>query len=304
MLAVVRKECLTFKNQCETLIPQNEDNQTTLIHCRIRAEKICESLDHLTNSESDLSSISLEEKVDILKAFIFVVLDFTFYNENNLAEDNFVSPDARSSMQEVLHALEKPRMLYNQYILNSHEPTETSTVSSFDDAIGDDLAECLYWRKGALIYMFHSAIESQLLLEPKPELERLLTEGVENLKMMLSVRQEFKVIDNDAFVHDDGNTLRLIQRGLFSDTHVLALMYAGEMCFWLHKWVRRCESNPGNDSASASSNEDESPQSLKFDARSIGVELLTRYREAVNGPLKSAGWSADKAEEILRFFQS
>jgi len=109
---------------------------------------------------------------------------------------------------------------------------------------------------------------------------------------MLSVRQEFKVIDNDAFVHDDGNTLQLIQRGLFSDTHVLALMYAGEMCYWIVKWV------DDTDSASASS------PFASFSFRSLGIELLTRYKEAVTGPLKSAGWSHEKAQHILTYFQS
>ena len=250
---------MSYKSLCDELIPRCDESQPTLLHCRIRAEKICASLDELDDSSSsanDDEGVSVEEQIDILKAFVFVILDYTFFVENDLAEKNFATAEAKSAVYRLLEDLEKPRNIFDAHIAATGEradgevddndarddehddrlpPTQNRT---FDEAVGNDLAECLYWRKGALIYMYHSATEGRLASEPnKVEMARLLKRGVDNLKKMLSVRQEFKVIDNDAFVHDDGNTLQLIQRGLFSDTHVLALMYAGEMCFWFVKWV-------------------------------------------------------------------
>jgi len=280
MLSTIRKECLFYKGQCDVLIPDCDENRTTLLHCRLRAEKVVESLDDQEIQATE--GVSYEEGVDLLKAFIFVVLDFTFFVESDLAEKNFSTPDAEKTVIGVLNDLNKPKSIFSQFMQHQH----------FDDAIGDDLAECLHWRKGALIYMYHSARESQLPRLAKESLKKLLTNGIDDLRKMLSVRQEFKVIDNDAFVHDDGNTLQLIQRGLFSDTHVLALMYAGEMCYWIVKWV------DDTDSASASS------PFASFSFRSLGIELLTRYKEAVTGPLKSAGWSHEKAQHILTYFQS
>ena len=255
MLSLIKKECLSYKAQCDDLIPRCDESQPTLLHCRIRAEKICSSLDELDSG--DPASVSVEEQIDILKAFVFVILDYTFYVENDWAEKNFATPEAKSAVNRLLEDLDKPRAIYHTHVAivtrddvdhrsadvdnetgdvnDDNAPPETRT---FDEAVGNDLAECLYWRKGALIYMYHSAIEGRLSSEPnKAEIGSLLRCGVDNLKKMLSVRQEFKVIDNDAFVHDDGNTLQLIQRGLFSDTHVLALMYAGEMCYWFVKYV-------------------------------------------------------------------
>ena len=255
MLPSIKKECLTYKARCEDLIPLCDQSQPTLLHCRIRAEKICASLDEL---DEDVLGISNEERIDILKAFVFVILDYTFFVENDLAEKNFASAEAKSSIYQLLEDIDKPRVIYETHIAaessedddGDESSPSTTPWPSFDEAVGNDLAECLYWRKGALIYMYHSATEGRLSTEPnKPELARLLKCGVNNLKKMLSVRQEFKVIDNDAFVHDDGNTLQLIQRGLFSDTHVLALMYAGEMCYWFVKWVGEENSVEGrNDS--------------------------------------------------------
>ena len=244
MLSLIKKECLTYKSLCDELIPRCDESQPTLLHCRIRAEKICASLDELDHDASS-AEVSVEEHIDILKAFIFVILDYTFFLENDLAEKNFATAEAKSTVYRLLEDLNKPRLIYDAHIAGQTSVIEGRTQGddspndrTFDQAVGNDLAECLYWRKGALIYMYHSATEGRLASEPnKSEMAQLLKCGVDNLKKMLSVRQEFKVIDNDAFVHDDGNTLQLIQRGLFSDTHVLALMYAGEMCFWFVKWV-------------------------------------------------------------------
>lgn len=365
MLSSIKKECLTYKAQCEDLIPRCEESQPTLLHCKIRAEKICASLDELEEDEARQQEkrqqqnrqqqnqqqqnqhfvISIEEQIDILKAFVFVILDFTFFVENDLAEKNFASAKAKSAIYQVLEDLDKPRVIYESHVAagadaesaaeapvaaqasnnddadSGNDSSKSSPWPSFDEAVGNDLAECLYWRKGALIYMYHSATEGRLATEPnKPELARLMKCGVDNLKKMLSVRQEFKVIDNDAFVHDEGNTLQLIQRGLFSDTHVLALMYAGEMCYWFVKWVgeesnfgegRNDSGDPSPTSTSSSTTNASSSTTSPIESplprhtfRSIGIELLTRYKEAVAGPLKSGGWSAEKAQEILDFLQS
>ena len=279
MLPEIKKECWSYKTRCDDLISAADESQPSLLHCRIRAERICASLDELDNdagsggelagSANALEAVSAEEVVDILKAFVFVILDFTFFVESDLAEKNFASDEAKTAFYRLLDDLDKPRAIYETHIVATAASSSGAVAAassgqdppplpspppsdwpSFDEAVGKDLAECLYWRKGALVYMFHSATEARLATgTDKPELARLLRCGVENLKKMLSVRQEFKVIDNDAFVHDDGNTLQLIQRGLFSDTHVLALMYAGEMCFWFVKWVgeERTTVGQGND---------------------------------------------------------
>lgn len=72
--------------------------------------------------------------------------------------------------------------------------------------------------------------------------------------------------------------------GLFSDVHVLALMYCGEMCFWYHTYAK-------------------SSTATEFDAKSTGVKLLRDYINAVKGPLSGKGWNCDRAEQLIKVLQ-
>ena len=76
--------------------------------------------------------------------------------------------------------------------------------------------------------------------------------------------------------------------GLFSDTHVLALIYGGELCSWYHRW-----STP------------EDRLKYKWETyRETGETLLKCYLNACNGPLKGTGWSTSQAEKLLKCLNS
>ena len=76
--------------------------------------------------------------------------------------------------------------------------------------------------------------------------------------------------------------------GIYTDTHMLALMYCGEMCYWYVQAVR-------------DGLFDLCPE---FDVKVIGSHVLKSYIQAVQGPLKGAGWSCDRAEELLEVIAS
>lgn len=78
--------------------------------------------------------------------------------------------------------------------------------------------------------------------------------------------------------------------GIFSDTHLLTMMYIGEMCFWAVKY----------EDCSADSTE-RKEDSLQF--RDIGTQILNKYVLACEGPLQGQGWNTENAKEILSILQ-
>lgn len=69
--------------------------------------------------------------------------------------------------------------------------------------------------------------------------------------------------------------------GIYSSTHLLALMYAGEMCYWFIT-----SSKESTDSVRA--------------ARNLGMEMLDIYVQATEQiPDLKQGWSNDQAKKYL-----
>lgn len=84
--------------------------------------------------------------------------------------------------------------------------------------------------------------------------------------------------------------LLFIFTGIFSDTHLLTMMYIGEMCFWAVKY-EDCNVD------SMERKEDR----LQF--RDIGTQILHKYVSACEGPLHGQGWNTENAKEILSILQ-
>ncbi len=78
--------------------------------------------------------------------------------------------------------------------------------------------------------------------------------------------------------------------GIFSDTHLLTMMYIGEMCFWAVKY----------EDCSMDSTERKEDR-LHF--RDIGTQILHKYVLACEGPLQGQGWNTENAKEILSILQ-
>lgn len=105
-----------------------------------------------------------------------------------------------------------------------------------------------------------------------------LTEGIKELTTMMNVRQQ-TAGETDC---KDKSTQQLLQKGIFSDTHVLALMYAGEMSYWLLSHM------PSKD-------DDLQHSQLVEQCK----HFLSTYVAVTEGPLKQHGWSTEKAKQIL-----
>ena len=89
---------------------------------------------------------------------------------------------------------------------------------------------------------------------------------------------------------EENLTGRLLREGIFSDTHILALMYGGELAYWAH-----ClELEPSG------------PSCLPYSARlasqpyrEAALDLLGRYARIVLKILRGEGWDCKRAMALM-----
>ncbi|XP_010146682.1 PREDICTED: UPF0600 protein C5orf51 homolog [Eurypyga helias] len=241
----------------------------------------------------DLCNEGKEHPSALLQLYTQAVLDITYFEENQLVDEDFPEESSLQKVKELTSVLSEPEDLVRECNINE-EPI---------DILGAELLECLYWRKGALLYMYcHTVKErSEWLQENIAVFKKCLNDGVEYLIKMLSFRCPLQL--NEDVSLQDKDTARLLSEGIFSDTHFLAMMYSGEMCYW---GLRHCgegkqESLEGIDSLC---NADMGCRSegVSLDFRETGKNMLTKYVAVCEGPLKGQGWNTATAKQILGYF--
>uniref|UniRef100_A0A2D4H517 Uncharacterized protein n=1 Tax=Micrurus corallinus TaxID=54390 RepID=A0A2D4H517_MICCO len=125
-------------------------------------------------------------------------------------------------------------------------------------------------------------------------LKKFLKEGIHYLIKML----DFRCTDNpnEEFVVQDTGTAILVNEGIFSDTHLLAMMYCGEMCYWGLKYC-------GDQGTELHRELPGSSENTIMDFQEIGEKMLTKYIAVCEGPLRSHGWDTKNAKRILDYFK-
>ncbi|NXV38358.1 CE051 protein, partial [Rissa tridactyla] len=241
----------------------------------------------------DLCKEGNELPSTLLQLYAQAVLDITYFEENQLVDEDFPEESSLQKVEELICILSEPEDLVR----------ECNIKEEAINILGAELLECLYWRKGALLYMYcHTAKErSEWLRENIAIFKQCLSDGVRYLMKMLSLRCPLPLNEDVSF--QDKDTARLLSEGVFSDTHLLAMMYSGEMCYWglQHCGEGKQESLETIDSVS-NSDLGCSLQSVSLDFRETGKNLLTKYVAVCEGPLKGQGWNTTTAKQILCYF--
>ncbi|KAM6109722.1 RAB7A-interacting MON1-CCZ1 complex subunit 1 [Phoenicopterus ruber ruber] len=241
----------------------------------------------------DLCNEGKEHPSALLQLYTQAVLDITYFEENQLVDEDFPEESSMQKVKELICILSEPEVLVRECNINE-EPI---------NILGAELLECLYWRKGALLYMYcHTAKErSEWLRENIAIFKKRLNDGVHYLMKMLSFRCPLQ-LNEDASLQDK-DTARLLSEGILSDTHALAMMYSGEMCYWglQHCGEGKQESVETTDPIS-NSDLGCTSQSLSLDFRETGKNMLTKYVAVCEGPLKGQGWNTTTAKQMLCYF--
>ncbi|NXT25231.1 CE051 protein, partial [Syrrhaptes paradoxus] len=241
----------------------------------------------------DLGNEGKEHPSTLLQLYAQAVLDITYFEENQMVDEDFPEESSMQKVKELICILSEPEVLVRECNINE-EPI---------NILDAELLECLYWRKGALLYMFcHTAKErSGWLQENIAIFKKCLSDGVHYLMEMLSFRCPLQL--NEDVSLQDKDTARLLSEGVFSDTHLLAMMYSGEMCYW---GLRHCGEGKqeGLEMIDPVCNSDLgcTAQSVSLDFRETGKNMLTKYVAVCEGPLKDQGWNTTTAKQMLRHF--
>ncbi|KFQ22340.1 UPF0600 protein C5orf51, partial [Mesitornis unicolor] len=238
----------------------------------------------------DLCNEGKEHPSTLLQLYTQAVLDITYFEENQLVDEDFPEEASVQKVKELICILSEPEVVVRECNINE-EPV---------NILGAELLECLYWRKGALLYMYcHATKErSEWLRENTTVFKKCLKDGVHYLMKMLSFRCPLEL--NEDVLLQDKDTARLLSEGVFSETHLLAMMYGGEMCYW---GLQHCgEGKQKSPEMMDHSDLGCASQSMSLDFREMGKNMLTKYVAACEGPLKAQGWNTTTAKQILGYF--
>lgn len=205
-----------------------------------------------------------------LQQFAEAILDFTYHDEQVLTdEDEFPEQNSKERIAVIFVYLEKIRSMCEKI----------SPGSRLEELLGNEIAECILWRKGALLYAYCATVrkDEERLKKEMVEYRQNLQKGVHYLQSLFKIRDA--VLDT-THVPGENDTLELLKMGVYSSTHLLALMYAGEMCYW---FITSAKESTDAERA----------------AHNLGQEMLDTYIQAVEQMPELQGWSNDQAKKYL-----
>ncbi|XP_059550842.1 RAB7A-interacting MON1-CCZ1 complex subunit 1 isoform X5 [Myotis daubentonii] len=187
---------------------------------------------------------------------------------------------AQAHIQQLNHflirasaALEKLKLLCGEEKKCSNPSNLLELYTQHCDLLGDELLECLSWRRGALLYMYcHSLTKRREWLTRKSGLlKEYLVDGISYLLQMLNYRCPTQLDEGVSF--QDLDTAKLLSEGIFSDIHLLAMMYSGEMCYWgLKHCADQQPENQGMDAGVSGASCTTHTEPLDF--REVGERIL------------------------------
>ncbi|NXC19841.1 CE051 protein, partial [Corythaeola cristata] len=227
----------------------------------------------------DLCNKGEEHPSILLQLYTQAVLDVTYFEENLLVDEDFPEESSTQKVKELICILSEPEVLVRECNIDEEV---TRSVSGYH-LINQNLSKRLLF----LLCFFNCT--------------QCLNDGVHFLMKMLSFRCPLQLNEDVSF--QDKDTARLLSEGIFSDTHLLAMMYSGEMCYWglLHCGERKQESLETTDSVTNSDLGGRS-QSVWLDFRETGKNMLTKYVAVCEIPLKGQGWNTTTAKQMLCYF--
>ncbi|XP_059550839.1 RAB7A-interacting MON1-CCZ1 complex subunit 1 isoform X2 [Myotis daubentonii] len=228
-----------------------------LNHFLIRASAALEKLKLLCGEEKKCSNPS-----NLLELYTQAILDMTYFEENKLVDEDFPE-DSSQKVKELITFLSEPEILVK----------ENNMYPKHCDLLGDELLECLSWRRGALLYMYcHSLTKRREWLTRKSGLlKEYLVDGISYLLQMLNYRCPTQLDEGVSF--QDLDTAKLLSEGIFSDIHLLAMMYSGEMCYWgLKHCADQQPENQGMDAGVSGASCTTHTEPLDF--REVGERIL------------------------------
>ncbi|KAL4235889.1 hypothetical protein ACF0H5_004278 [Mactra antiquata] len=262
MKEVIYPEFIALQHTCHDSIKACKGDSKFLQKCMMKCQGVTGNFP---------ASISGGQVSFYLQQYAEALLDFTYHDEQILSDiDEFPAQTTKERIAQIFGYLDKINTMCEK----------VSPGCRLEELLGYEIAECLLWRKGALLYGYCSTVkkDDKRLHAECQEYRQCLQKGVRYLQSLFKIRD---AILNTTHVLGENDTLELLKMGIYSSTHLLALMYAGEMCYWYIT-----SANENTDSVRA--------------ARNLGMEMLDIYIQATEQIVElKHGWSNDQAKQYL-----
>mmetsp|Transcript_28390 Transcript_28390/g.64341 ORF Transcript_28390/g.64341 Transcript_28390/m.64341 type:complete len:269 (-) Transcript_28390:642-1448(-) len=154
-----------------------------LVQLNLDEEKepvLCKAKERLGLSSSSSVPMTKDGVASSCVNLTQALLDVTFAIENNMVDDDFSNKALFKEILDVLRSVEELCFKFcHGYDLKVSNGTE-----AMKEILGEGMAECIHWRRGALIYMF-TAVEANF----HHELDiSLIEEGLVQFEFMLGTR--------------------------------------------------------------------------------------------------------------------
>ncbi|XP_006814233.1 RAB7A-interacting MON1-CCZ1 complex subunit 1-like, partial [Saccoglossus kowalevskii] len=143
---------------------------------------------------------------DVLTEYTQALLDFTYFEENKLVDEEFPESTAKERLHHILGYLNKVHIIVSDIF---------GSDADMIDVLGVDIVECLYWRKGALYYMYSHTVnqDKDRVKRNLQDFTQSLRDGVEFLTKMSNLRVPLS--EQEQVDYNDECTLKLIQQGRY-----------------------------------------------------------------------------------------
>ncbi|XP_019465723.1 UPF0600 protein C5orf51 homolog, partial [Meleagris gallopavo] len=201
----------------------------------------------------------------ILQLYTQAVLDITYFEESQLVDEDFAGESSLQKVKELICILSDPEDLVRECSINEEPVNILST----------DLVECLYWRKGALLYMYcHTAKERSEWMRGNIALfKKCLNDGVHYLLKMLSFRCPLH-LDGDVSLQDK-DTARLLSEGKKKATAKASMPVRKQRCSTCYRHGSEVQPRFGGTAVGDKNYRHERHAAWKEIARQKGCAALT-----------------------------
>ncbi|RWS26177.1 UPF0600 protein C5orf51-like protein [Leptotrombidium deliense] len=278
-------------------------------------EKILEDLEKLKLSANDtVGDFSLDR--ELIESYAKAVFDSTFYHENYLTENLFKDESSERDMKTIINLLNAVSTSCSAGVKLDKSETRNIPHWSVISVLGIDYAECISWRQGALLYAFCNIklnSDATWMNNHQTDFLNYLNDGIKYLHTMLSLRKllenpnssaenksknediaesviKLYSIEGQKPIFEEDDVYKFTESGVYSDSHLLAMMYCGEMCYWYCKYAKDWDLIDSDEGCK-----------MINELKELGNKYLKIYIESVEQFFKNVGWSCERAKEIINF---
>eukprot|EP00301_Raphidiophrys_heterophryoidea_P009446 c13891_g1_i1.p1 GENE.c13891_g1_i1~~c13891_g1_i1.p1 ORF type:complete len:308 (-),score=74.61 c13891_g1_i1:198-1091(-) len=228
----------------------------------------------------------------LVKKCILAVIDATFVIENDLIDKDYPEPQADIVFVTLLPTI-KTCMLLCAVLFDPTTPPPQQHRDDVSAALAFDceLVECFHFRIGHIVHCYIDHLTTKNITNTtnnnKTRFDTATTLCAEGIESLESMRQIRALTNDPTHSHTENE---LIHAGVFSDSHLIGLMFEASLCLFLIQITKT------NTTTNHSHNKIHDVQYLA----DRGCKCANTYIYLVENVPTLAGWIIDQARKVQK----